>query len=305
MRVGFADAFENPPMRVRSADAFRDPLHSAFVTVSPRERFAAIAAGPDAQIDLGEAALWIAAEAYPDLDVSAYLLRLDALAAEARPCVERATSERARVDALNDYLFEEQGFEGNREHYEDPRNSYLNQVLDRRTGIPISLSLLWIEVGRRLDLPVHGVGFPGHFLAKYQGADQIVVDPFFGRVLSSEDCVERLRQASGERVPFDPKLLEATGSREILARMLRNLKQHYARLGDLERALASCDRILLLLPDDAEELRDRGLVYRELECFGPAVADLERFVALVPGHPMARAVRSELLDLRRRVAEIH
>jgi regulator of sirC expression with transglutaminase-like and TPR domain len=274
------------------------------VTRDARARFEALAALPDEAIDLALGALLIAAEACPDLDVAAYLARLDALAAHAGREVPAAAPPRERVLALNRFLFEAQGFRGNRTHYDDPRNSYLNEVLERRTGLPITLCVLYVEVARRIALPVHGVGFPGHFLARLEGTE-LVIDAFGARVLAPPDCAALLRQVAGPDAAFDARLLAPTPSREILARMLRNLKQHWWRQHAFESALACCDRILLLLPDLAEEWRDRGLVWRELECFGPAARDLERALALAPDAPWGRAVATELGALRRRAAALH
>jgi regulator of sirC expression with transglutaminase-like and TPR domain len=275
------------------------------VQPEPRSRFAALASRPDDEIDLGEGALLIAAETYPGLDVDGYLARLDALAQGARAAVEGACSGAERVERLNRFLFVEEGFEGNVDDYGDPRNSFLNEVLDRRTGIPITLSVVYIEVARRLGLPVRGVGFPGHFLAKYEGEEQIVIDPFFGKVLSEADCAERLREFVRDEIEFDPSLLESASPREILARMLRNLKRRHVEEGDFESALSCCERILLLTPGAMRELRDRGLLYQQLECFRAALSDLERYVELAPDDPATRTIRMNLVSLRRRVAAIH
>jgi regulator of sirC expression with transglutaminase-like and TPR domain len=260
---------------------------------------------PDAEIPLDEAALCIAAERYPGLNVGAYLARLDLLADGARCGVERASTDAQRVAALNRYLFREEGFGGNHEDYDDPRNSFLNEVLDRRTGIPISLTVVYVEVARRLRMPVRGVGFPGHFLAKYVARPEILIDPFHGHVIGEAECAARLRALAGDDVSFDRRLLDPTSKREILARMLRNLKLRYVATGELERALACSERIVLLRPDAADELRDRGLLFLRLECFQPALADLERYVDLDPRDPAAPAIRERLPELRRQVAGIH
>lgn len=267
---------------------------------SVRERFAASVQKDEAAIDLAEAALLIAAEAYPALDVGRYTAQLDALAAAIRPAIARADSDLARVEALVRALAVEYGFRGNRDDYYDRRNSFLNDVLDRRLGIPITLSLVYIEVGRRLDLPLVGVGFPGHFLTKLHGASEIVIDPFFGAILDDAACGERLRQMVGAQATFDRRLLRGAGAREILVRMLRNLKQIHVQAREPEAALACSERILLVEPDLAHELRDRGLLYLELECHAAAQADLERFLTLLPNDPSAAVVHEKLVALRRR-----
>lgn len=272
----------------------------------PRDRFAAVAQLPDAQIDLAEAALWVAAEEYEDLDVAAYLERIDALAADAAPLVEARVSPVERIAELNSYLFHGRGFTGNREEYQDPRNSFLNEVLDRRVGLPITLSIVYMEVARRLGLPVRGIGFPGHFLAQLEGSPSVVIDAFFGRVLSAEDCVERLRSVLGPEAEFVPEVhLRAATPKEILARLLSNLKQVYARSGDWMRALSCCDRILLLVPEAAAELRDRGLVYERLACFTAAAADFERALELTADIEASGLLRERIEALRRCAGPLH
>ena len=272
---------------------------------SPRDRFADCITG--VRIDLAEAALLIAAEEYPSLDVAGYLSSLDDLAARGRENLEGAGDTVEQVERLNRYLFVERGFAGNREHYEDPRNSFINEVIDRRSGIPITLALVYMEVARRLGLDFEGICFPGHFLIKCGDGDgEIVVDPFSGVVLSPRECQERLTAVLGEGVVLDHEVhLRAADPREILVRMLTNLKLLYVRSGDFDRALSCCDRILLLIPDAPHELRDRGLVFEQLECFGAAAADLERFLALAPRDPSAAPLRARLPALRERAGRLH
>jgi regulator of sirC expression with transglutaminase-like and TPR domain len=271
-----------------------------------RERFTELVSRQDEAIDLAEAALLIAAEAYPDLDVDAYLLRLQNLAEEARPLVGAARSDDEGIARLNDFLFVLQGFTGNRDRYYDRRNSFLNEVLERRTGIPITLSLVYTEVGRRLGLPVHGVGFPGHFLVRCAGDEQdIIVDPFSGAVLSRADCEERLRTAMGADARLEPHHLRAARPKEILVRMLNNLKFIELREKEFNAALACSQRILLLDPTNHHELRDRGLLYAQLDCYTAARADLERFLELEPGDPTSGKIREHLIEIRRRASLLH
>jgi regulator of sirC expression with transglutaminase-like and TPR domain len=170
-------------------------------------------------------------------------------------------------------LFIEQGFRGNRDDYYDPRNSYLNEVLDHRTGIPISLSVVYLAVGRRLGLDVRGISFPGHFLVKVVCSEgELVIDPFERVVLDHAACQQRLDAALPSHVPLRPELhLRAAGTREILLRMLGNLKRIYAEREDLERTLACCDRILVLIPDSPDEQRDRARVHAALRAQRGAV----------------------------------
>jgi regulator of sirC expression with transglutaminase-like and TPR domain len=273
----------------------------------PRREFAALARRPDPEIPLAEAALWVAAEAYPALDVAGYVGRLDRLGRELLPRLAGADTDWERAARLVRFLHGEKRFAGNREQYDDPRNSFLNEVLERGRGLPITLSILYMEVGRRAGLPVAGIGFPGHFLARLGAGElPIVIDAFDGRIATHADCEARLRAALGPRVAFDPALhLRAATPREILVRLIGNLKHVYVRIHDYERALACCDRILMLVPDAPTELRDRALVYERLECFAAAAADFERFVELMPPGEASAAAAARLSDLRRRVGLLH
>jgi len=273
---------------------------------NPREAFAEVLRAPDEHIDLARTALLIAAEEYPALAVARYLARLDELAQEVAPRLGRADTAAQRVAVLNRFLFTERGFAGNREHYDDPRNSFLNEVLDRCAGIPITLSLVYMEVARRAGVVVDGVGFPGHFLVKHGTRDLIIADAFFQTVLTREECQTRLAAAMGAAAELRPELhLRKATAREILVRLLGNLKLLYVRSGDFGRALACCERILLVMPDAPQELRDRGLVYEKLECFSAAAADLERFLALAPDDESAGPVRERLSTLGPRLRQLH
>ncbi|HWP35137.1 MAG TPA: transglutaminase-like domain-containing protein [Thermodesulfobacteriota bacterium] len=279
-----------------------------------RRRFAAIAARPDAEIDLAEAALVVAQEEYPDLDVKAYLRRLEELGDGARSRVGAAAivargglGPRDVVERLSRYLYDECGFRGNREAYYDPRNSYLNEVLDRRTGIPITLALVYIEVGRRVGLPLVGIGFPGHFLV---GCDapggRLLIDPFDrGSLLTEADCAAMLSRLHGHPVPLARHLLAPVGPRLFLVRMLRNLKAIYLERDDLARALAAVERILLLLPDAAEERRDRGLIHLKRQAFSLAAADLDAYLAARPQAADREQVARYLLTVRQILARLN
>ncbi len=274
--------------------------------LSPRDRFVRVSRTPDAQIDLAEAALLIAAEEYPQLSVAAYLSRLDDLARDAAQLVGDADSTRARVQQLNRFLFVERGFAGNHDDYYDPRNSFLNDVIERRRGIPITLSVVFIAVATRLGLEARGVSFPGHFLTRIEGPETLLVDAFHGALLDEAGCRERLREVLGSDDGFEPRVhLRPATAREVLARMLSNLKQIHVRGSDFGRALGCCERILLLFPDAPVELRDRGLVYERLECFDAAVRDFQRFLALAPDDPSADAVRAKLVTLERKTPRLH
>lgn len=248
-----------------------------------RRQFATLAAAPDHALDLAEAALWIAAEEDGPIDVDRYLLRLDDLADHLRPRVRAVQPPRERLDQLLAYMFRERGFHGNDADYYDPKNSYLNHVLDRRVGLPITLTLVLIEVARRVGLRIAGVGFPAHFLAVDLDLPQLFIDAFHGgRLLTEYECRVMLRQKTQGRVEFDRNQLRPVTGRQLLVRMLQNLKSVHMGRGDLERALAASDRILLLAPAAAEEYRDRGLTHLQRRAFRAAVADLNHYLSMSP-----------------------
>jgi regulator of sirC expression with transglutaminase-like and TPR domain len=276
------------------------------MTLTPaRSQFLQMLARPDDRIDLPVAALLIAKEEYPELDVPACLSRLDRLAQGVRSCLPGPTDNPFVVlDALNTHLFEQEGFRGNQEDYFDPRNSFLNDVLERRLGIPITLSIIYVEVAARIGFRLHGIGFPGHFLVKYEGEGrEILVDPFHrGAILLPEDCRARLREAYGDEVPMARGFFRPVGPRQILFRMLSNLRHVYMRDGDFPRALAALERLVALTPHDVRLRRDRGLVHLKLEHYGRAIEDLQEYVARQPEADDADAARRHILDIRRQTA---
>jgi len=243
-----------------------------------RDRFAELARRRDenlgpAELELG--ATLIAAEEYPDLDLAGVRDALDALGARASERLAGVPEGDARVERLNRFVFGEEGFAGAREYY-DPRNSYLNEVLDRRCGIPITLAIVYMAVARRAGVDARGISFPGHFLVRCAGREERIVDAFHGRTITLGECEARLAGALGPGAELRPELhLRDASPREILLRMLANLSRIFATSGDAERLLACCDRIVLLTPGDPIALRDRAMVYQRLGWFAPAIADLE------------------------------
>lgn len=274
------------------------------------ERFRALVNRPDEAINLAEAALAIAQQEYSDLEPRRYLDMLGAMALEVSRSLKPVTAVGERIEALNAYLFGAAGFRGNNTEYYDPRNSFLSQVLERRTGIPITLSVVYLEVGWRLGIPLEGVPFPGHFLVKCEVPEGLaVLDPFDGGCqVALEELRRRLTLVWGRAVTTDEVFaqLAATATRrDILVRMLRNLKAIYVNRPDDTAALAVVERILALRPDDPAELRDRGMIYENLECFRAAQADLERYLLLAPQAPDADMVRRRLKDVVDRVARLN
>jgi len=257
----------------------------------------------EAEIPLAQGALLIACEEYPALDVPAYVTRIETMASELRAGWPESATLEARLAALNDYLFGRLRFRGNDGDYFDPRNSFLNDVLDRRTGIPITLSTVYLEVGRRVGLNVEGVGLPGHFIVR---VDDRLVDPYAGgTLLSHADCQRRLDRIYEGRKQLDASMLEPCPARAMLERMLRNLKAIYVKNGDALRALGVVELLLRLEPGSAGELRDRALLHAELGCYGFAARDLEELLLRVPAAPDAGSLPSRIADLRQRAARLN
>ncbi len=271
----------------------------------PRRPFAALLAA-QAPLDLAEAALAIARDEYPDLQSGPYLAMLDAWAA--RVC-DRLPPQPAPADAagaLRGVLFDEKGLRGNADDYYDPRNSFLNEVLERRTGIPISLAVVYMEVGRRAGVRVEGLGLPGHFIVRVGGTPGVLLDPFFGGTeLSEEQCQDRLDRVFGRKARVEAAMLAPCDTRAILARMLRNLKIIYGKRDDHERAIRVCDRLLELDPEQAAERRDRGLLYGALGCYGLAADDLETYARQAPRADDAADVALRAAELRRLAARLN
>ncbi len=273
---------------------------------SPREQFAALVAAGNG-CDLDRAALEIARIAYPDLDPSPYMARIEAYADTLRTRVGRTLPPDEATLEIARYLFEELGFHGNSEDYYDPRNSFLNDVLDRRTGIPIALSVLLLSVAARLNLPAHGVGFPGHFLVRVDAPNgPLILDPFSGgRAVPRDELLARLRafaEAGGGPPGSDlqrvlAQALQPTGTLEILGRMLGNLLSIYLDRDDSQAALHTVDLLLVVAPDAPEPTRLRGILYERLECYASALGDLRRYLVLAPRGPFAAEVRTRILEL--------
>jgi regulator of sirC expression with transglutaminase-like and TPR domain len=298
--------------------------------------FTRVALSPDP--DLAVAALMIARVEYPKLDAGPYLDLLDALGREAARRVEAARpgsageapahvnpQTYARVTALNDYLFKEQRFVGNDVQYEDPRNSFLNDVLDRRTGIPVTLALVYMEVARRAGLVVEGVNMPGHFLVRcparrgyrFAGPDadhdrDLIIDAHHGAFLSEEACGELLRRHAGDDAVWDVHLLGHATKPQILARMLVNLKRVYVRMYSFPQARNVTELLLAVDPSATNELRDRGLLAYHLNDFSAALRDLQTYLQIVSKTELDEDERKEhaqiwehVKSLRRRVASLN
>src|SRR5579859_954207 len=242
--------------------------------------------------DVLDGALEIARVEYPALDVDRCRGQVEDFARGAQGLLR--PGGRRGVERFNTYFFDELGFHGNAEDYYDPRNSYLNDVIERRTGIPITLAALYCEVGRRAGLRAHGVGFPGHFLAKCLLPDgDILVDCFNARTVSRADCQALLDSFSPGGGAVSDEMLEIASARDILSRMLNNLRRIHAGRGEFARAVRWIDMDLALRPDSPHSFRERGMLFVQMEQFGKALIDLERYAAMMPGSPDLPQVREQ------------
>jgi regulator of sirC expression with transglutaminase-like and TPR domain len=249
-------------------------------TLKACQSFSEIAAWEAEFFPLDRASLIMALEEYPDLDIQQYLRRLDTLAARADVLIGVDRAAANVIKGINEVLFVQEGLRGNSDDYYDPRNSYINEVLDRRLGIPISLSVIYMEISRRIDFSIKGIGFPGHFLVKHVTNDRdIIIDPFnMGRIITLNECQELLDKIYKGTMVMNASLLQPMEKRTIITRMLYNLKSVYTQKEQYFKALSVIDKILMLNPGTPSELRDRGLIYMQTSLFAKALADLEAYV---------------------------
>jgi regulator of sirC expression with transglutaminase-like and TPR domain len=285
------------------------PLH--FAAPTALEYFATLVV-EDASLPLLEAALSLAQDEYPQLDTQDVLARIDTLAQRLKQRIPADAVPMQRLRFLNRFFYQELGFAGNVNDYNDPANSYLNHVLETRRGIPITLAVLYIELATQIGLAAGGVSFPGHFLVKMRmSRGEVVIDPFTGHSLSREELDERLvpyKRLRGLPADFETPLelfLQTASAREVLARMLRNLKQIYLGRGDAQRLLAVQERLVVLLPLVWEERRDRGLAHADLGNAERALADLTTYLEKAPDATDRAVVEQRLLRLRWGGSRLH
>ena len=254
----------------------------------------------EAKLDLGRSSLLIAAEEYPQLSVDLYLARPDQVAEEVK---DRLANETAPLVVLNDLLktlFERRKYAGNRKAYYDPRNSFLNDVLDRGVGIPLTLGIVLLEIGWRLDLPLEGVNFPGHFLVRYAGIEvDLLIDPFdSGRVRFEDEAQQFLDQAYGGAVAMRDDFLRPASKRDMLTRLLTNLKGIYTKIGDDRRALGVVERLLMISPTSPTESRARGILLARLGRHEDAARQLEAYLRVSPSADDRGHVQEIVRELR-------
>ena len=274
------------------------------LTLSPaRQKFWQIAHTPDLQMSIEhllEGALAIAWEEYPRMDLGHYRAMCDRMVADLQSRLAKIHYPLKVIQEINQYLFVEQGFAGNDHDYYDPRNSFINDLLDRRLGIPLTLSLVYMVISDRLGFPMDGISFPGHFIIRPQHPDlEIFIDPYNkGEILFPEDCAAKLKQLYGYDIPLQPEYLEPVSIRRILERLLNNLKMIYLRRREPAKALAAIERSLMLNPDVPTQWRDRGLICYQLDRHTEARIDLENYLQEVPYAEDGRIILQLIAEMK-------
>lgn len=277
---------------------------------SLRGEFAAIVSEEidEHQISLARAALTIARMEYPDLDADEYLKRLDWYAARVQQMLPELPDTIQVIAALNYVLFIEEEFRGNDTDYYDPRNSFFNDVLDRKLGLPITLAIVYMEVAQRIGFPLFGVGMPGHFLLKHYdvAGDETFIDPFHrGDILSRADCQSRLNEIYSGEMPLQPEFLLTVTRRQLLTRVLANLRNIYMERRDFRRALVIVDLVLAIHPRSAEDMKQRAMLRYALNQLRGAAEDLETYARMAPDASDADEMRQTALSLKRRLAMLN
>ncbi|HLE35211.1 MAG TPA: transglutaminase-like domain-containing protein [Nitrososphaerales archaeon] len=237
---------------------------------------------------------------YPSLDIEGQLQIMDSMASELKSFMNDKKRPTEIINGMNEYIFEKQAFSANNQDYYDPRNSYLNDVLARKTGIPITLSILYIELARRIQFKLYGVGFPGHFLVKHADQDlEIVLDPFGkGRILAYEDYQVLLDQLYNGQIRFEKRFLNSVTNEQILIRMLRNLKDAFIYSYDYDKALMATEMVLMINPEIAEEFRDRGMIFYYKQLYSNALSNLTRYLEMQPDASDADNILAIIQDIK-------
>lgn len=259
------------------------------------------------RFDLARAALLVAAESDPKADIDGSLGVLDRWAEELRGRLDPSWNNLQKLARLRAFLFEDLGFRGDRTHYYSPRNSFLHDVIERRRGVPLTMAIVMMELGWRVGIPFEGVGFPGHFLVRLAGEPaDLLLDPFSrGMTVHREECVQMLEESSGGRLQFEDHLLESIGKRQMIERLLHNLKGAYLRSDDDEGALLAVDRLLLIDPENLAETRDRGLLLFRMRRYSEAIECLKRYCAGAPDAPDHGLIERHVNALRQLIASMN
>ncbi len=272
-----------------------------------RADFAQMVQRPDPSIELARTALLVAAESDPNMDVEGQLGVLETWGEELNRRIDPSWNNLQRLARLRAFVFEELGFRGDREHYFNPSNSLLHEVLKRRLGIPLTLAIVMMEVGWRIGIPFEGVGFPGHFLVRLPGEPRdLLLDPYRrGMTVHEEDCRKILLETTGGRLEFNDQLLVSVGKRDMIIRLLNNLKGAYLRSGQDALALTVVDRLLLMDPDDSDEIRDRGLLLYRLHQYGKALECLQAYLEVTPAAADRATIERHVTALRQLIASLN
>ncbi len=272
-----------------------------------RDDFVRAVGRPEPALDLARAALLVAAESDPRVDVDRQLHTLESWATELKARLEPGWNNLQKLARLRSFVFEDLGFRGDSRDYFSPSNSLLNQVMERRMGVPLTLSIIFMELGWRVGIPFEGVGFPGHFLVRLTGEPRdLVLDPFnHARTMHEEDCRRLLDEVTGGRLEFDGRLLASVTKRDMITRLLLNLKGAYLRANQDEGALAAVERLLLIHPEDLDEVRDRGLLLYRMQRFGAALDALNAYLAGRPDAPDRDTIAQHVVSLRQLLASLN
>ena len=274
---------------------------------SQTDPFFSFAKREETEIQLATGALLIAQGEYIDLNIQDYLCRLDEMASVVRNRIQNATLPEHHIAELNRYLFQESGFTGNTENYYALGNNFLNAVLDSKTGIPITLGVVYIEVGRRAGLPLVGINFPGHFLVKYQREHlNILLDVFKDGCFMSEERLQgKLKEMTGESVALEPGMIAEASDREILARILRNLVRAYTLLERYDKALTAAERITWLLPNGAADYRLLGYLHYKNHAYNEGIAAFKKYLQLAESPPDAAAIAQDIEHLHKLLSRLN
>ena len=262
---------------------------------------------PDEALELARVALLVAAESDRDVDIDSELRQLEGWAEELKARVTPDLNNLQKLARLRSFVFDDLGFRGDRRDYYSPSNSLLHQVMKRRRGIPLTLSIVFMELGWRIGIPFEGVAFPGHFLVRLPGEPRdLLLDPYKrGMMVHEEDCRQMLLESTGGRMSYDPALTASVGKRDMVARLLHNLKGAYLRAGDDEQALAAVERLLVLHPDDVEEIRDRGLLLFRMGKYGRALDSLNAYLGTAAGAADRDTIEGHIKTLRELLAGLN
>jgi regulator of sirC expression with transglutaminase-like and TPR domain len=262
---------------------------------------------PDEALELARVALLVAAESDLEVDIDGELRQLEGWADELRSRVTPDQNNLQKLARLRSFVFDDLGFRGDRRDYYSPSNSLLHQVMKRRRGIPLTLSIVFMELGWRIGIPFEGVAFPGHFLVRLPGEPRdLLLDPYKrGMMVHEEDCRQMLLESTGGRMSYDPTLTASVGKRDIVARLLHNLKGAYLRAGDDAQALAAVERLLVLKPDDPEEVRDRGLLLFRMQKYGAALDALNAYLGAAAGAADHETIEGHVRTLRQLLATLN